>query len=126
MYSRAIVLACNIALLIGCAGKHNTIPRDTPITRVQLDLGIPDAISDESGSEQRLYVPKERPESEWPAEAPRTFFYLDRDLAVTFVLGKSIGAGPINPQFREHVLLPFVKRQRGTGSATHSSESTGA
>jgi hypothetical protein len=69
----------------------------------------------ESGDQQRFYLPTHRPEYEWPADAPRTFFYLDRDLAVTFVSGKAVSFAPIDAEVREQVLLPLVRRHGGAG-----------
>jgi len=80
-------------LLAGCGTpeKHTDGPANgTPITHVQLDLGMPDAISDRSGDRGRFYTPTNRPAAEWPWEAPRSFYYLDRRLVVTFVKGKSV------------------------------------
>jgi hypothetical protein len=115
MQCRTVILACTAALLGSCAGNSGAIPRGTPITHVQLDYGLPDAISDESGSETRYYVPTKRPEHEWPADAPRTFYYLDRDLAVTFVCGETVRSEPIDAEVREQVLLPLIQRHGGAG-----------
>lgn len=85
--------------------------RGAAITQVQLDCGEPDVISDRSGDQKRFYVPENRPSSEWPAEAPRTFYYLDQDVFVTFVHGKAVREGVIPPAVRETILLPLIKRQ---------------
>jgi hypothetical protein len=108
------IIAWAVMLLAGCAANDTAgIRRGTPITHVQTDYGIPDVIADRSGDQKRYYVPSHRPESEWPADAPRTFYYLDRGLAVTFVSGKAVGAEPINADFRERVLSPLVRRHGG-------------
>ncbi len=109
------ILACTGALLVGCSVDGGGVRRGTPITHVQLDYGVPDVISDESGDEKRFYVPTNRPEYQWPADAPRTFYYLNRNLAVTFVLGKAVRSAPIGAEEREHVLLPLVRRHGGAG-----------
>ena len=113
MRSRTIILACIAVLLVGCSSSSGNIRYGTPITHAQADYGVPDVISDESGDQKRFYVPTDRPESEWPADAPRTFYYLDRDLAITFVFGKAVTSGPIDAEERELVLLPLVRRHRG-------------
>ena len=82
----------------------------TPITQVQAEYALPDVISDESGDLQRFYVPSRRPPWEWPAEAARTFYYLDRDLAVKFVRGKAVSATSIGKELRESTLEPLVRR----------------
>jgi hypothetical protein len=113
MQCRTVILAFTAALLVGCSGNSAAIQRGTPITHVQLDYGLPDVISDESGDEKRYYVPTKRPEYEWPPEALRTFYYLDRDLAVTFVSGKAVSSASIKVEEREEVLLPLVRRHSG-------------
>ena len=111
-----ILVSCTAALLVGCSGGGgNGIRRGTPITHVQLDYGLPDVISDRSGDLKRFYVPTDRPEYEWPADAPRTFYYLDRDLAVTFVSGKAVRSEAIDAGLRERVLLPLVRQHGGAG-----------
>jgi hypothetical protein len=113
MQSPAVILACIAVLMVGYSGNNGSIRRGTPITHVQLDYGLPDVISDSSGDETRYYVPTNRPEYEWPADAPRTFYYLERGLAVTFVSGKTVTAEPIDADLRERVLLPLVLRHGG-------------
>ena len=106
-----LILLCTCAAAGGCAAGDGPVRRGTPITQVQLDYGEPDAISDRSGDLARFYVPADRPAEEWPWEAPRTFYYLDRDLAVTFRGGRVVRAGPIPAAVREHSLLPLLRRQ---------------
>jgi hypothetical protein len=113
--SGTVILACTSALLVGCSEQGGGVRRGTPITHVQLDYGVPDVISDESGDQVRYYVPAHRPESEWPADAPRTFYYLDRGLAVTFVSGRAVSSAPIDAEVRELVLLPLIRRHGGAG-----------
>ena len=62
---------------------------------------------------KRFYVPTNRPESEWPADAPRTFYYIDQDLAVTFIVGKAVRSEPIEPELRDQVLLPLTRNAAG-------------
>jgi hypothetical protein len=97
-------------LVSGCSLGESGIRRGTPITHVQLDLGEPDVISDSSGDQTRFYVPMNRPKEEWPWDAPRTFYYLDRNLAVTFECGKAVGAETINAETRRLTLEPLVQR----------------
>jgi len=103
------------AVLCGCSLGESGIRRGTPITHVQLDRGRPDVISDSSGDLTRFYVPTNRPEAEWPWDAPRTFYYLDRNLAVTFERGKAVRAETIDAEMRERTLKPLVRRQGGAG-----------
>jgi hypothetical protein len=116
MSLRFSIVACMFVLLAGCAPSGGGIGRGTPITQVQLEYGTPDVFSDVSGDEGRDYVPTNRPEEEWPWSAPRTFYYLDRDFAVTFVRGRVEHARPIDPGLREHVLVPLVQRNRAAPS----------
>lgn len=119
--SRQLVTLALLLSAAGCCGREPLGPPDfgkrpgtpqfngavrpgTPITHVQLEYGLPDVISDTSGDLARSYAPSSRPAEEWPAEAPRTFYYLDRDLAVTFVLGRATAAGPIEPGLRDRWL----------------------
>ena len=109
--------ACTVILVAawcsgGCTLGPIGIRRGTGITVVQADLGLPDVISDESGDFTRLYTPQNRPASEWPSSAPRTFYYLGRDLQITFVNGKATKASRIDPGLREASLLPVL---RGAG-----------
>ena len=76
------------------------IRRGTSITDVQADFGLPDVISDASVDELRLYVPAKRPAYEWPADAPRTFYYLERNLAVESVSGNAVYAGSIDADIK--------------------------
>jgi hypothetical protein len=109
-----LIIACAVIFVSGCAADGTAgVRRGTPITHVQAEFGLPDVIADSSGDQERYYVPSHRPEDEWPADAPRTFFYLDRGLAVTFVSGKAVGAEPIDADLRERVLLPLVRRHAG-------------
>jgi hypothetical protein len=94
-----VMLVC-CASVWGCA-EHSSVPRGKPIAHVQSECGMPDVISDASGDLVRFYTPERRPKEEWPAEAPRTFYYMERNLAVTFVLGKAVSSGPINDERRE-------------------------
>lgn len=123
----AVILFVALSLGAGCAGNGRTVALanslppgggeaapaafgttgirpGTPITQVQADCGRPDAISDAAGDQTRFYRPTDRPEYEWSADALRTFYYLGRDLAVTFVLGRAVRAGPIDPELRDVVL----------------------
>jgi hypothetical protein len=118
MSLRFAIAVCTFVLLAGCAPSGGGI-RGTPITQVQLEYGTPDVISDVSGDEGRYYVPTNRPEEEWPWGAPRTFYYLDRHLAVTFVRGRVEHVRPIDPGLREHVLVPLVQRSRAAPSDAH-------
>ena len=105
-----------LLLLVGCSLGDSGIRYGTPITSVQADLGLPDVISDESGDQRRFYLPVKRPKHEWPADAPRTFYYLDRDIQVVFVNGKAVRATKIEPGIRERILLPLVRRASAVGS----------
>lgn len=115
------LLACTPAVLVGgCTLGDSGLRRGTPITYVQADFGLPDVISDRSGDQARFYLPTSRPAEEWPADAPRTFYYLKRNVAVTFVLGRAVRAGPIEGQLREQVLLPLVQRGGFRGRTSSS------
>src|SRR5687768_14996621 len=111
----AISLLVISTLLGGCSPGERGIRRGTPITHVQSDFGEPDVISDSSGDLTRFYVPTNRPREEWPWEAPRTFYYLDRNLAVTFERGKAVRAEAIDAETRERMLEPLVRRHGGAG-----------
>jgi hypothetical protein len=65
-------------------------------------------IGEESGDRARFFVPHDPPEHEWPRDARRTFYYLDRDLAVTFERGRVVKTGPIDRRRRDDVLLPLI------------------
>lgn len=82
----------------GCTLSDTGIVKGTPITHVQADLGLPDVIGDRSGDRGRFYTPYNRPTYEWPADAPRTFYYLDRDLQITFVNGRAVAASGIDKE----------------------------
>ena len=94
----------------GCALGESGIRRGAAIAQVQGELGPPDVISDRSGDLARYYVPARRPPEEWPSDAPRTLYYLERDLALTFVRGRAVRAEAIPDETREVVLLPLVRR----------------
>jgi len=106
------LLILPLTLLSACT--HNggdAIQRGTPITHVQFDIGLPDVISDQFGDLARFYTPTSRPAEEWPAEAPRTFYYLPRNLAVTFVRGAVVRTEAIDPETREYILSQVLRRQ---------------
>ena len=110
-----VILACTFAVSGGCAADHAAVRRGTPITHVQAEYGLPDVIADRSGDQARFYVPARRPQAEWPADAPRTFYYLERDLAVTFVSGKAVRPSrPIDRQLRDQALLPLLRQHSVT------------
>jgi len=87
----------------GCTLGHG-VPAREPITHVQADWGRPDVISDESGDLARFYAPTSRPADEWPPEVPRTFWYLDRSVAVTFVRGRAVAARAIRDDERSFLV----------------------
>lgn len=68
---------------------------ESRITVVQAKYGLPDLIKDSSGDRSRLYTPRQRPEYEWPAYAPRTFYYFKEDKYFTFVYGRLVETGTI-------------------------------
>jgi hypothetical protein len=101
-------------LCAGCSAIEGGIRRGTPITHVQAEYGLPEVVADESGDLKRFYVPTHRPAYEWPADAPRTLYCLDRGLAVTFVSGKVVRVEQIDAELRDGFLIPLVRRHRGT------------
>ncbi len=103
------------AVLSGCSIRESGIRQWTSITDVQLELGEPDVISDSSGDLTRFYVPTNRPKEQWPRDAPRTFYYLDRNLAVTFERGEAVRAEAIDPETRRVTLEPLTRRHGGAG-----------
>ena len=109
-FARAVALPAVLILANGCTPVESGVRHGTPITHVQADYGMPDVISDRSGDLERFYVPAHRPESEWPWDAPRTY-YLDRNLPITFVRGRAVRATAIDAEARELMLLPLVRRQ---------------
>jgi hypothetical protein len=115
MRQTLIVLSCFMTpsmILQGCQTLGGSgIQRGTLVTAVQKDLGYPHVISDQNGLEVRFYTPSRRPAEEWPADSPRTYYYMDRDLAVKFVYGKAVEAGKIDPKLRDHV-LPRLRDQK--------------
>jgi hypothetical protein len=88
----------------GCSVRESVVRRGTAITVVQRDVGVPDVIEDVSGDTGRQYVPTNRPAEEWPSDAPRTFYYLDRNLAVTFVRGRAVRTTTISDEQRQQLL----------------------
>jgi hypothetical protein len=112
---RPVGVSLALALLGGCSQAEigGGVRRGTPITHVQLDYGEPDVISDRSGDLERFYVPTHRPSAEWPWDAPRTFYYLDRNLSVTFARGKAVRTTAISPRTRENTLVPLLPRYAG-------------
>jgi hypothetical protein len=104
------LIVAALLLLTGCTLGDTAIRRGTPITHIQADFGHPDAISDRSGSDDVTYLPHNRPAYEWPADSPRTFYYLDRDLQVTFIHGKATDASAIAPWGRDRI-LDLLERQ---------------
>ena len=84
--------------LVGCTTSRPSI------TVVQFQLGTPDAISDRSGDLERYYSPYSRPIEEWPANAPRTFYYLKEDLMITFVGGREVSRSRIPTETRRGTL----------------------
>jgi hypothetical protein len=109
MRELCIILLCAVIAVSGCAKSEHGIRLESPITHVQADLGLPDVISDRWGGQARYYAPTSRPAHEWPPDAPRTFYYLDRGLAVTFLRGKAVRAERIDPRLRDQVLRPLVR-----------------
>src|SRR5689334_1401932 len=91
-----VILSCALSMA-GCVDRRPTI------TQVQLWYGRPDMISDESGDLMRSYLPNHRPEEEWPAEAPRTFYYLNQNIAVTFVNGREVSRSKLNSEMRKQI-----------------------
>ena len=69
------------------------------ITTVQAKYGLPDYIQDNSGSQGRIYTPDKRPDSEWPAYSPRTFYYLKLNKYFKFIYGRQIETGIIPKHF---------------------------
>jgi hypothetical protein len=98
MQRNTLVLAICVSCLFGC-----TVSRPS-ITEVQFRLGTPDVISDRSGDQERFYSPYCRPVAEWPADAPRAFYYLSRDLMITFVGGREVSRVEIPSELRSGVL----------------------
>lgn len=109
--SSLLVLAVIIPGCTTLSAQRNTIPRGTQITEVQLEFGLPDVISDESGDLARFYTPGDRPKYEWPAEAPRTFYYIDRNLEVVFVRGARVRTGDISAE-RMQTLTRMLERKK--------------
>lgn len=105
-----LLVIAAMLLMFGCSLGDSGIGYRTPITHIQLDFGLPDVISDSSGDLARFYVPSDRPESEWPANAPRTFYYIERNLQVVFINGKAVKAHDIESDLRESVLMPLLDR----------------
>ncbi|MEX0654003.1 MAG: hypothetical protein WD534_16660 [Phycisphaeraceae bacterium] len=101
---RGFTIVTTCLLLTACSLGDSGIRYGEQITVVQHAFGLPDVISDRSGDLERLYTPQNRPPQQWPASAPRSFYYLDRDLAVTFVHGKARSASRITPDRRETIL----------------------
>jgi hypothetical protein len=100
----------------GCARRCGEgVTHGDGITVVQLRLGMPDVISDAAGDMERFYTPHDRPPEEWPGSAPRTFYYLDRDLRVTFLRGKVTACGRIDPERKRTVLVPLARGEAGPG-----------
>ena len=117
MRADCLILACLLGLVGGCgAARGNAIRPGTTLARVQVEYGTPDVIYEASADEGRYYAPANRPAYEWPADARRTFYYLQRDVGVTFVSGKVTHVAPIDPALRERVLLPLLRRQGGADS----------
>lgn len=81
------------------------------ITQVQTEHGLPDVISDRSGDQERFYPATDRPEYEWPADAPRTFYYLRQNVQATFVLGRLTQSGAIDVE-----ILSVLRRVTGMSS----------
>ena len=92
------LVVVTLASLAGCVSNDAD-----SITDVQADLGLPDAISDSSGDQQRFYSPHDRPAYEWPADSPRTFYYLYHDLQVSFTLGRVVEQSQTEPSTRRIV-----------------------
>lgn len=93
-----------LLLLGGCAMSEKASPSSpmgASITQVQTWYGLPDVISDRSGDLERYYSPTNRPAHEWPAEATRTFYYLDRGVVITFVHGQAVEVGPLSDEDRQ-------------------------
>ncbi|HZN63667.1 MAG TPA: hypothetical protein VFB66_00070 [Tepidisphaeraceae bacterium] len=107
------ILVCLLAFSAGCAAGDGAVWKDMSVSRVRAELGRPDVIGEESGDEARFYVPHNPPEHAWPAGAVRTFYYLDRNVAVTFERGRVVSTAPIDPRRRQSVLLPLIASNRG-------------
>lgn len=106
-----VLVSAGLGLIaMGCM-LDGGVRRGAMITSVQAEWGLPDVISDSAGDRSRFYVPTDRPEHEWAWEAPRTFYYLDRGVAVTFERGKAVEAGPIDDE-RRRWLTELVQRHR--------------
>jgi hypothetical protein len=107
-YGIAVFLSLVYAT-VGCAASRDGVRVGEPMTHVQADLGRPDVISDSSGDEVIFYTPYNRPPDEWPWSAPRTFYYLGRDLEVTFERGRVTSVQGISAS-RRKMLEDLVAR----------------
>ena len=105
-----------LVVVAGCSLGNTGIRRGTPITHIQANFGEPDVVSDSSGDLTRFYVPTNRPMEEWPSDAPRTFYYLERNLSVSFERRKAARAEAIDPATRRVTLEPLVQNKKGSGS----------
>ena len=112
---RSATLLIILVLLGGCTLGGSGVRRGTPVTQVQARYGAPDVISEGSGDLTRFSVPTNRSKEEWPWDAPRTFYYLDRGLAVTFTRGKAVRAEGIDHATRERTLEPLIRRHGSAG-----------
>jgi len=98
------LLLGSITLVSGCTPQpppDTRVAMGTRITDVQAQFGLPDLIVDHLNGFCRAYTPKDRPATEWPADVPRTFYYLDRDMEVSFVRGEATGVSHISPDERQ-------------------------
>jgi hypothetical protein len=94
----------SVALISGCTPQtppDTRVAMGTHITDVQAQFGLPDLIVDHMNGFCRAYTPKDRPATEWPADVPRTFYYLDRDMEVSFVRGEATAVSHLSPDERQ-------------------------
>jgi hypothetical protein len=104
-----LTLLCIAVSLSGCSLGESGVQSGTPITRIIEQYGEPDVISERSGDLIRYYTPEQPVEYAWPAEAPKTLYYLDRDIAIKFVLGSAKKVEKITPDERKR-LVDLLKR----------------
>ena len=111
----AIVLR---AVAAGCAADGVTVRKGMRYSEVRGQCGAPDVISERAGDEERFFVPEDAPGIRrgygWAADT-LTYYYLERDLAVTFASGRVVRTARIDPRRRDGVLLPLVARDRRAG-----------
>ena len=104
-YRLVLMLAAALMLLVsGCADQQQTLGRSER-ARIIGTYGLPDAFSEHSGDQARVFFPPSDPDASYPWPSSRAIFwyYFEPDLEVTIENGQVLRRGPIEPEHRRMI-----------------------